>query len=271
MKSHISSAAILTSCALILWSCEKELDIDYHKIEPMPVIEATLDLEGATVAITLTTPMDEPMDTILQTNASVMLTDITLGRTETLAPDDKGLFRSATPGVTGHSYRLDVDLDGDRFSTRGVMADTVKITDIAMEWIKMPYDRVAILKVDFTDSDPTPGNSYWLRIYRNGKPYRWSVGDDRAASPDGTISAIQMTTRRDTTAEDEDDLLVDGDVIRATVAQIDTPMYRMLEALTGSGSNGPRLWAGPKRCLGYFLTSPVADTTIIFRPDSIPG
>lgn len=267
LHSPLIPAAIL---ALSLCACEKELDFDYAEIDPVTVIEATLDMNGATVAITQTTPMDEPMDTTLLTGASVTLTDMTDGSRHTLMPDSDGKYLSATSGVPGHSYRIDVDINGEQFSAQSVMQQPVRITDIAMEWIKMPYDHVAIMKVEFTDNPASTGDSYWLRLYRNGKPYRWSVGDDRAASC-GTISAIQMTTRRDTTAEDDDDLLVDGDVIRATVAQIDTPMYRMLESLTAGGSNGPQLWQGRKPCLGYFLAAPVADTLMVFHPDSIPG
>ena len=38
----------------VLVSCEKELDISYHNIDPLPVIEAELTPDGARVGITMT-------------------------------------------------------------------------------------------------------------------------------------------------------------------------------------------------------------------------
>lgn len=260
---------LLALAAMALCACEKELDFDYTDIEPLPVIEATLDDRATAVSFTFTTPMDEPMDTLRVTDAVMTVTDLTDGTEYGLTPDADGVYRAARGGVTGHRYRLEVERGGELFAAECVMAEPVRITDVAMEWIKMPYDHVAIIKVEFTDNPDTEGDAYWLRLYRNGKPYRWSVGDDRAAR-DGIASSVQMTTRRDTSAEDEDDLLVDGDVVKVTVARIDSTLYRMLEALTAGGSNGPEIWHGPRRCLGYFLASPLADTAVIFRPDSIP-
>ena len=74
---------ILLSIGLmaVLVSCEKELDISYHNIDPLPVIEAELTPDGARVGITMTTPMGEPMDRTRLTDAVVTLTDLTDGAT----------------------------------------------------------------------------------------------------------------------------------------------------------------------------------------------
>ncbi|MDE6403110.1 MAG: hypothetical protein K2K86_04800, partial [Muribaculaceae bacterium] len=54
-------------------ACEKELDIRYKEIEPITVIEGQLTLQGSNVRITMTTPMGEPMDSTLLTDATVTL------------------------------------------------------------------------------------------------------------------------------------------------------------------------------------------------------
>ncbi len=259
----------LICAAMLLCACEKELDFDYHEIQPITVIEGSLDQYGASVAITLTTPMDEPMDTVRLTDADVTLTDLSDGSAATLLLDSTGTFRSTLTGHTGHTYRLDVTRLGSTYSATCTMPAPSEILSMDMEWIKMPYDHVAVLKVTFTDNPHTGGDAYWLRIYRNGEPYHWSVGDDRAAV-NGEISAVFMTSRRDTDAEDDSDLLLDGDVLSATLTPISRQMYLYLEALTSGGSNGPLMYQGDF-CLGYFLAAPTSRSAITFRPDSLPG
>ncbi|MDE5750269.1 MAG: hypothetical protein K2H87_05825, partial [Duncaniella sp.] len=68
---QILATAILLMA--LLTSCEKELDIRYHDIDPLTVIEAELTPDGARVGITMTTPMDEPMDLTRLTDATVTL------------------------------------------------------------------------------------------------------------------------------------------------------------------------------------------------------
>ncbi len=67
---YISLAMLPLAC-----SCEKELDFKYTDIEPILVIEGYQNEEGSSVALTLTTPMDEPMDHTRLTDASVTIED----------------------------------------------------------------------------------------------------------------------------------------------------------------------------------------------------
>lgn len=78
-------------------SCEKELDFKYNDIEPLTVIEAEITPDGAKVGITLTTPMDEPMDRSHLTDAVVTLTDLTDGTVYDLSVDAEGFFTDPTP------------------------------------------------------------------------------------------------------------------------------------------------------------------------------
>lgn len=265
---HLPSVLLVMLVALC--SCEKELNFDYHDITPLTVIEGNLSEQGASVRLTLTTPMSEPMDTVPLTDATVTIADLTSGLEHVAVADAHGVYRLDTPGIPGHTYRLAVERGGVRHeSWPCVMPRAVEITAMEMEWVKMPYDHVALLKVEFTDDTTRRGDAYWLRVYRNGEPYRWSVTDDRMTDTLGRISAVQMTTRRDTTAEDEDDLLRPGDVLTASVAPVDSLMQRYLEALTMGGTNGPAMFSGTVPALGYFLAAPVTTVSYTFHPDSI--
>ena len=120
---------ILLSIGLIavLVSCEKELDISYHNIDPLPVIEAELTPDGARVSITLTTPMGEPMDRTRLTDAVVTLTDLTDGATYDLHADADGYFVNTTSGIAGHDYRLTVERKGCRYEAVATMYPATQI------------------------------------------------------------------------------------------------------------------------------------------------
>lgn len=106
----------------------------------------------------------------------------------------------------------------------------------------MPYDNVAVLQGKFSDDAATDGDCYWVRLYRNGEIYTWAEMDDRTAE-DGICTFMLMTSRQDTDEEDDDMVLVDGDVVTCTVCRISRAMHDYLEALK-NGSNGSRLFTG---------------------------
>lgn len=260
-------ALVSVAMAVLAAGCEKELDFKYHDIEALTVIEGTLTESGADVTIRLTTPMDEPMDRTCLTDAQVTLNDLHTGERTVLTADDLGHYRSGAAGVPGHEYLLTVSRDGKEYTSASLMRRAPKIEGLEFKWISMPYDDVAALQVAIADSDPTAyGDCYWIRIYRNGEFYKWStVQDDRAI--DGVLYESVNTTRKDESAEDEDDLLVDGDEVRVTVAQVSKAFYDYLNAMS-SDSNGPRMFEGDM-CLGYFLAAGVSESAIVFHPDLI--
>ena len=244
-------------------SCEKELDFKYHDIPPIPVIEAELTPEGAKVARRKTTPMVEHMDRTLYTNASVLLEEIETGTQVYMTADEKGYFTSSQPGVSGHTYRLTVDWEGKHFTASTLMYPPTHIISLDFQWINMPYDQVAVFQAQFEDNPLSSGDCYWIKIFRNGKIYRWMEVDDRSAV-NGVGTCMTLTTRRDLSEEDEDTIIEEGDLIDVTISPISREMHDYLEALQND-SNGPAMFEGDQ-CLGYFIaTSPVSDS-IIFNP-----
>ena len=252
---------------LLMTACQRDIDIEYHDIAPLTVIEAELTPDGAKVAIRLTTPMDEPMDRTLLTDASVTLTDLTSGAVYELLVDKDGFFTDPTPGLTGHDYSLTVTRAGETFESRTTMYPPTEILGLQFNWINMPYDQVAILQGLFLDDTTHEGDCYWIKLYRNGEIYMWNQIDDRAAVG-GIGSFVVMTSRRDTDAEGDDTVLFDGDVITMTLSPVSRTMYNYLEALQND-SSGPALFSGP-RCLGYFIATSPTSTSITFHPDEIP-
>lgn len=264
---NLKTALLSATIALGLTSCEKELDFKYNDIDPLTVIEGELTPDGARVAITLTTPMGEPMDRTRLTDATVTITDLTDGTSALLEADADGFFTHPTEGKAGHRYRLSVERAGQLHEAETVMYGPVEITSLEFNWIKMPYDDVAVLQGRFLDNPDDTGDCYWVRILRNGKSYQWGAVDDRN-SVDGVCTIMTMTTRRDTDEEDDDTVLYDGDVMTMSISPITREMHDYLEALI-NGSNGPALFTG-ERCLGYFMATSPVERSVVFHPDDIP-
>lgn len=252
--------------ALAFQACEKDLDIKYKDIEPITVIEGQLSMQGAYVRITMTTPMDEPMNSTLLTDATVTLSDLTDGNSETLVPDNSGVFTGLNDGIPGHQYELRVLRDGKSYAASCEMSAPTDLLALEFNWIKMPYDHVAVLQVTFTENTAINGDCYWVRLYRNGKAYMWNIVTDLYAE-NGIINDVIKTSRRDLDEEDENTALRDGDVVTASVSPISRQMYDYLEAVS-SDSNGPTLFSGDF-CLGYFLASPTVSDSITFHPNEI--
>lgn len=262
MKRIISISALLP----LLASCEKELDFHYHDVEPQLVIEGAVTADGTTVTLTSTTPMDEPMNTTRLTDATVTLSDLTAGTSEVLLPDTEGRFTDHTPGAEGHEYQIEIIRDGKTYRATSTMRPAVELLGLEFQWIKMPYDYVAVLQVSFTDP-PSADDCYWVRVYRNGEAYCWSVLDD-IHSADGIINEVILTSRKDTGEEDDNKILLDGDIVTASVTPVSRTMFDYLMALQAD-SNGVPMFSGDF-CLGYFLAAPVSQASITFRPDEIP-
>ncbi len=253
---------------VMLTGCEKELDFKYHYIEPLTVIEGELSPEGAKIALTMTTPMGEPMDRMHRTDAEVILTDMTTSVSERLDTDEEGFYISKAGGIVGHSYQLKVERGTDTWNGETTMFAPVEILKVDFSWIKMPYDHVAVLQCLYTDDPSTKGDSYRIKVFRNGEIYSWAEQLDWTAN-NGVMNFVTMTTRQDLDEEDDDDILRDGDVVTVKVYRISQAMREYIEAI-GNDSSGPMMFTGPTRCLGYFMANSPVEQSIIFRPDQIP-
>lgn len=248
---------------MVLISCEKELDFKYHDIEPIFVIEGKLSQNGAQVTLTQTTPMDEPIDTVPITDAEVNIKDLTHDAVYPLEPDPQGIFRGNFPTYPGHIYKLSITRKKEFYEAESLMYPAVEITDLNFNWIKMPYGMVAVLNISFRilgDKDAC----YWTRIYKNGSPYKWQLSHGSGAV-DGILTQSLFTTRKNPDDEDDRSVLHDGDILEVVITGISLEMYDYLTAIQ-SDSNGKPMFEGDF-CLGYFLASQEAKSSISFHED----
>ena len=249
---------------VLFTSCEKELDFKYHDVESQFVIEASLTSEGSVVKLSYTTPMDQPFTNESTIDADVIITDLTDNVSYNLISEN-GFYINENPGIPNHEYELNVDHKGRNFKSSCLMRIGVEILDLKFQWIKMPYDYVAVLEIISTVSD-IEGTCYWTRIYKNGEPYKWLISQGSGAM-DGKLNQTTFTTRQNPDDEDDKDNLRDGDELTVMVCPISLEMYDYLIGIT-SDSNGPAMFTGDF-CLGYFLAAEIAKSNIIFRSKDI--
>lgn len=261
MKNWIYISIII---AAALSSCEKELDFEYHEVSPQLVIEGILDGEGVNVTLTHTTPMAEKIEEIYLTDAEVTLIDQGDNRKIILQPNDKGIYYSSCSAMQGRDYSLLIKRDKKEYRSSCKMRPASDILGLKFQWIKMPYDYVAVLEITFKDLGTN--DCYWLKIYRNDEPYKWIVSDGKG-SVGGVISEVIMTSRKDLDEEDEKDILKEGDVVKVTVNAISKDMFDYLTAIQND-SNGPAMFTGDF-CLGYFIASESVSDHIIFHPEEL--
>lgn len=250
---------------LFLLSCEKELDFKYHDVVSQLVIEGMTSQEGTSVRLTYTCPMGAPMNVTPVTDAEVSLKDLTTGDVRELYPAEDGTFRDSSPGTVAHDYEIRIQYENRVYQSSCVMMPPAAIVGLEFQWIKMPYDHVAVLQISLIDN-PADNDCYWIKIYRNNEPYKWITSDDRSAV-NGIINEVVMTSRKDLDEEDEKSILRDGDEISVVINPIDRSMYDYLIAIQ-SDSNGPQMFSGDF-CLGYYIATSETRSSIIFHPDEL--
>ena len=244
-----------------LASCEKELDFKYHDVESQLVIEGILTGNGVKVALSYTTPMNEPINHVPILDAEVELTDLSDNISYILTPGNEGYSREIT-GIPSHNYELTVNHKGRNFRSTCLMRNGVEILDLKFQWIKMPYDHVAVLEIISTVSE-MEGTCYWTSIYKNGEPYKWLTSHGSGAI-DGKLSQSTFTTRQNPDDENDKNTLKEGDVLTVRVWPVSLQMYDYLVGIS-SDSNGPQMFSGDF-CLGYFMAAEGAEANITFRP-----
>lgn len=250
---------------LLLVSCEKELDFHYHMVDSKFVIEGHTSEFGTSVLLTQTCPMGEPMDVTPITDADIYVTDLTNGDERKLKLNNDCIFYDPIPGIAGHDYKIEVLRRGNKYEASCVMRPATEIVGLKFQWIKMPYDYVAVLQISFLDLK-SKDDCYWIKIYRNDEPYMWLLSDDRSAVK-GVISEVTMTSRKDVDEEDDKSVLRDGDEVKVVIAPILRSMYDYLIAIQ-SDSNGPKMFSGAF-CLGYYMASSETESSITFHPDKM--
>lgn len=273
----------IVSLLMVVIACQKEIDMDYHEVEPVVVIEGRVTNEQVYVFITRSRSMNDSVKGRGVNGATVTIS--TDDWSEQLVYDNgSGYYRSPSnrKGTAGQTYHLSVDLDGHHYEATSTMPKPAPITSAQFVWQPVLKNWLLIFELQATDPEPAVKGYYWFRMERfavdpkvrrkqGSDPYRWNVFDDRGTL-DGRIlhdiHCMMELADGDDDEPDEDQLkskLFDGDTITLQLMTIDRPVYEYYQSL----GVGQRMGANPSSnitggCMGYFAAGSVshADTVI---------
>ena len=237
---------------LLLSSCEKEIDVDYHTVEPLYVVEAGISETGAVARISQTQNVTDAIGNNPVDNAQILITSDN-GEQCTLHLDSAGCYSSSEiKGIAGHNYTIRVQIGDYVTESTSRMQEQFNIDDTYMYKVQMLEDEVVYYHVDVTGYQTDSTSYFYTLVTRNGKPYKWSVLDNKGFG-DMTNINVGCFVYCDLD-KDNKDILQDGEEIAVEVRKIDERTYDYLYALyiaERSGSNPIRNFSNPST-LGYF-------------------
>jgi hypothetical protein len=159
---------IIVACSLLA-SCEKVLNVELESSEAKVVIEGILTDKAGTcmVIVSQTRSFSESNDFEGVANASVSITD-DLGNIYQLSEVNTGVFiDSSLTAISGHSYLLSVNVDGNTYSSRSDMPNKIKLDSLFMSVEDTHEGKRNMANVVFTD--PKDAQNYYRFVqYKNG-------------------------------------------------------------------------------------------------------
>lgn len=267
-----------------LASCEKEINIDYHEVDPIVVIEGRVTNEGTVVQVRKTRSVNDSVHGTSLPGAGISIFDD--GEEHRLAYDpDDGNYKAELKGTPGHTYRMDVEFEGRHYEATSTMPKPSSIISTDFYWFKILDERLLVDVMWAVDPEPEERNYYLYRVDRRSanphiswrmqqRPYRWNVFDDRGTPPGRVyrdIHCMMEQTALDDKEDDWDQILYDGDIIMLQLLTIDQRAYEYFRSLTAGQNQG----ANPESnisggCLGYFMAAGVTHAdTVVFHRDEV--
>lgn len=245
MKKYIPLLFCLN--LILLSSCKKDIEIDYHQVDPIYVVEASVSNEGMEARISQTNNMDDNSTTSNIDNAVVVVTGSD-GSSKTLTYSKNGIYKSSAVGVPGVEYTIDIQFDGHHFTSSSIMQKMPKMNNfrfIRKKIVTENYQMGELLLQDI----PNEENWYFMHIYRNHLGYRWAVKRDDT-NPNGELQQLFTFARE---GSDDKDLLQEDDWLYIEIRAIDKKSYDYfysMQIMDNTGTNPiPNFTGG---CLGYF-------------------
>jgi len=232
---------------VLLSSCEKDIEIDYHQVPSLYVVEASVSNTNMEARISRTQNMDNNSSKSDINNAVVVITGDD-GSNNQLKYLSNGRYYSSSRGVPGVTYTITVDIDGEHFTSTSTMQNKPTINSFRVIRKKITTEWFQIGELKFQDL-PNEDNWYFMHIYRNDLGYRWAVLDDRN-DPNQERQQLFTFFRE---GEGGSDVLRDGDDLRIELYTIDQRAYDYLfsmQMMENTGTNPIPNFSGG--CLGFF-------------------
>ena len=238
---------LLPLTSFIILSCEKDIEIDYHQVPSLYVVEAYVSNTSMEARVSRTKNMDDNSSQSDISNATIVITGDD-GSSDKLKYLSNGRYYANSKGVPGVTYTINVDVDGEHFTSTSTMQKKPTINSFRVIRKKIATEWFQIGELKFQDL-PNEDNWYFMHIYRNDLGYRWAVLDDRN-DPNEERQQLFTFFRE---GDGGSDVLRDGDDLRIELYSIDQRAYDYLfsmQMMDNTGTNPIPNFSGG--CLGYF-------------------
>ena len=135
---------LLLIILLTLMACERELDIDYHTVEPLYVAEMELTDHHTTARITTTRPvMGTAASDYLVNDAIITIRSTQDSWADTLKWKSQGRYElSYFFGMEGMEYEADVIIGGKHHLSTSVMKGKPVINSFDFVWMDMMSEKI---------------------------------------------------------------------------------------------------------------------------------
>ena len=238
---------ILGCIGLFGTSCKKDIEIDYHQVVPLYVVEASVSNDGMEARISQTNNMDDNSTQSNINQAKVVITGSD-GSLYNLTYTKNGTYKASAKGTPGVEYSIDITFDDNHFTSSSVMQKMPKMNSwrfIRKKIMTEHYQMGELMLQDIPNED----NWYFMHIYRNGTGYRWAVKRDDQ-NPNKELQQLFTFARE---GSDDKDLLREDDHLHIEIRSIDQKTYDYfysMQIMDNTGTNPlPNFTGG---CLGYF-------------------
>lgn len=261
---RISEILTLFGILILFGSCKKDIEIDYHTVAPLYVIEASVTNDGMKARVSRTNAMDDNTTTSDITGATVIVTGSD-GTREQLFHKGKGIYQSSAIGTPDVVYTIDVEVDGQHFTSSSTMQKEPMVNDFYFIRKKIVGENFLMAKLLIQDI-PNEENYYFAHLYRNGTGFRWAVKKDD--TDPNKEQQILFTFARE--GSNDKDLPKEGDRFRLEVRTIDRKSYDYLfsmQQMDNTGTNPIPDFTGG--CLGYFSAYSQLIDNYVFRYASV--
>ena len=263
---------LLLIIGVVLVSCEKDLDIDYHTTEPLYVVEASTTPAHTVVRITQTVDVSEVVRPKPVDGALVVVTDGD-GRRDTARMQYSGNYISSMGGTPGTTYRIDINVGGQLFSSTSVMQRQPVLNSFRLVWQDMMSTRVLFGELRIADY-PGEENYYYIHVFRNDYGYRWTVFRDTGNPGQELKQLFGVCSEDEIDSEDNPgatDIICEGDRMRVEIRAVDRRAYDYLSSMQTMDSAGSNPIANfTNGCLGYYSAyNPVVYEFVFHRADVV--
>ena len=193
----------LASSALMMLSCETEINPTLEVAEPVYGVDAWINNkpEAQIIVLTKSQPYFDNALPAGVSGAAVKVTD-DKGLVYTFLEDNakRGTYvwipkSNEVFGKVGYSYQLDIQVGGETLKATSKMGRVPVIDSVTYYTEKRLGTEDLVTFGQFWATDPTgPHDSYWIRTYKNGvllsKPSEINIAYDAGASSGGLTDGV---------------------------------------------------------------------------------